>query len=255
MKRAALLALMILINIGCCKGPIRVGCRQSACEDNTGYPLSNATTWVIVGIGQSNLLGRGQSMPFPTNPLVTLTRDIPTGPAYYAASRIASAHGVHVILDECSESSTPIERWVPGGDRYERCVAETRELLKQPNTQLAGIFFYQGEADTRDHINTAWPREFEGLIRSFRSTFNAPTLPVIWAQLGMLGKESAQNHDTLEYWNEFKANQLAVSLPGYARMVTTEDQPVVDDVHHDYDANVVIGNRFADAWENLTYPQ
>jgi len=137
---------------------------------------------VIIAMGQSNILGRGNNTEFPSHPHVTQTRDLKTGPAYYAAYLLALDHpdwGITVV--QCAEGSTRLDpRWMPGGDRYERCIEET----KAQDGDLLAIMFYQGESDARyeGQIDPDWPEKFTFSMNYFKAAISQPNIPLIWAQ-------------------------------------------------------------------------
>lgn len=205
-------------------------------------PIAELRRVGVIGVpAQSNGVGRGENKEYPKHPRVTITRDLQTGPFYYAATLLADAHpDWHITLGQCGEGGTSIDRWVPGGDRYERCLAETKALQAQ-GIEIIALFGYQGEANARENagFDPLWPRKFEMLIASFRSSIGV-NAPLVWARLGQLNLNVQAFQDN---WALFKANQLTVSIPN-SKMIETEDQPTVDDVHHGFEANKIIGERF-----------
>lgn len=205
---------------------------------------------ILIGApGQSNLLGRGENTEYPYHSRVTLTRDIRTGPAYYAASRLADAHPTwHVTLVECAEGGVSIDAWLPGTFLYERCVSDTNAVKAATGGEIIGFFAYQGEANARGWATFSydWATKFAGIVTSLRTSLGT-SAPCIWAQLGQLGNgQSAEINTT---WTLFKQNQLNVVLSN-STMIFTDDQPVVDDCHHGTIANMIIGQRFYNALAN-----
>lgn len=240
-----LLITMLFSTVGC-KSLTRLidGREHTTQQTNVDLSLiSTSKTKIIVAMGQSNILGRGQTQEFPNNPHVTYTRDIHTGPAYYAASLLAYQYtDTQFIVVQCSEGGTSIDRWVKGGDRYDRCVQETNDAVAQTGAEIIGIMFYQGEANARDNasFDPSWPEKFMQLIGDFRNDTNTGMIPLIWAELGQLNDSNQSYQDN---WRLFKQNLGRVSI-FKSQMVKTDDQPTVDDVHHGYQANEVIGTRF-----------
>lgn len=223
--------------------PLPIG--GSIVTDNR-LSVSSTGNKIIILAGQSNMVGRGQSQQFDSHDRVSLTRDMRTGPGYYAGARLADAYpNWKITLVECAAGSTQISQWVQGGDHFLPCIQAVRDEQAKGG-DVIGMMFYQGESDARENFNPNWPNMFENMCLSFRNEFGKH-MPIVWAQIGLFDTRSQEVNAN---WNQFKKNQLTVMMPDSA-MVKTEDQPVVDDVHHDYWANQAIGERFYRAYLNL----
>lgn len=214
-----------------------------------GYSIPKKGPIIIVQWGQSNMIGTGQVMDFIPHPRVSTNMPRTIGPGYAMAMLLADAYpGLIVHIAQCAAKENAIENWMPGTPQYAMCIGLVQDVERRTGGQIIGLLAYQGESDTRDRLNLNWVSQFETLMASFRNDLGISNLPIVWARLGEYVTLDKQFQN---YWSTFKDNQLTVRLPPHSAMIETEDQPVIDDVHHDGPANEVIGDRFYRAYMNL----
>jgi hypothetical protein len=72
-----------------------------------------------------------------------------------------------------------------------------------------------------------------------------PTLPVVFAQIGPRPAEGFAE------WETVQAQQASIRLPATA-MITTDDLALQDVLHYTADSYQVIGQRFAEAYLQLS---
>lgn len=161
---------------------------------------------------------------------------------------------VVIGLIPCAKNSSAIGQWqrdLSDQALYGSCLKRARAA--SPMGQIAGILFFQGEADALDpnmypdpelHPSD-WSAWFTAFVNDFRKDVGGSDLPVVFAQLG----SNAATGD-FPNWNVVKQQQLSVQLPMTA-MITTDDLPLLDGLHFTVESYRIIGQRFAEAYWDL----
>lgn len=176
----------------------------------------------------------------------------------FARSLLEQQPDLIVGLIPCAKGDTAIHEWrqnLSDQSLYGSCLK--RIGAASTLGAVAGILFFQGEADALDPIRfpdrvlsaNTYQAEFTRLIHAWRTDLSRPHLPVVFAQIG--------NHTAPEYfanWTRVQEQQAAVSLPCVA-MITTDDLPLRDAVHYTTESYKVIGERFAKAYGRLMQTQ
>jgi hypothetical protein len=177
------------------------------------------------------------------------------GPALAFAAAVRAERPEMVIgLIPCAKSSSGIIEWQPSvSDQtlYGSCLKRARAA--SPMGHFAGILFFQGETDTIDAARfprfdphpTEWSALFSTFVNGMRQDLQAPELPVVFAQIAA---NTYPNEVT--YWEEVKEQQRSTQLP-HTAMITTDDLPLMDDLHFTADSYRIIGERFAAAYLEL----
>jgi hypothetical protein len=115
---------------------------------------------------------------------------------------------------------------------------------------MAGILFFQGEADAiapelyqeSELFPNQWGARFEGLVNDWRNDVGLPELPVVFAQIG-----TNTAPDIFINWAVVKEQQGSVEMP-FCVMITTDDLTLKDAVHFTPESYQIIGKRFAEAY-------
>jgi hypothetical protein len=109
--------------------------------------------------------------------------------------------------------------------------------------RLAGLLFFQGEADAVDRVRAdTYGARFTAFVEDLRRDLGRPRLPVVFAQIG-----STTTPDAFPSWQRVQQQQAAVHLPCMA-MIETADLPIRDNVHYTTESYQEIGRRFARAY-------
>jgi hypothetical protein len=232
---------------------------------------------IIILAGQSNMSGMGSLAELPTgfpvhadrlfiyansgnwthamepvdNPLgqvdpVSLDRAPGVGPGLALADHLAAIRpGRSVGLVPCACSGTSIDQWAPHQERttlYGSCLARAREAAAKG--RIRALVWYQGESDTHSTAQArAWPQKFASMVEAWRKDLNQPELPVVFTQIGPLGKRLSA---LLPAWQQMQELQAALRLPG-VNMVKTADLTIFDGVHLDTASQLRLGRRYAEA--------
>jgi len=190
------------------------------------------------------------------NQVDTVSADVDAGygPAFpFAQALIAQNNNQIIGLIPCARNGASITDWEKSpSDQslYGSCLKRVRAA--SPMGTVEGILFFQGEADAIDPTQfpslqpdaTAWAEKFATFAYNFRSDIGSPDLPLLYAQLG--------NPDDLEglpNWGDVQAQQESLQIPN-AQMIVTKDLPM-DGIHFTVDSYRVIGQRFADALQDV----
>lgn len=193
----------------------------------------------------------------PTNQVDAISRDkfAGFGPAFtFAQTLVLQDSNQFIGLIPCALSGSSITDWQRGlGDEtlYGSCLKRVRAA--SPMGNVAGILFFQGEADTIDPQQfpglqpdaQAWAEKFALFAYDFRQDIGRPNVPFVYAQLG-----SPEDLEGLPNWELVQQQQANIQIPNGA-MIETSDLPM-DGIHFTTESYEVIGQRYADAIAQLS---
>jgi hypothetical protein len=171
-------------------------------------------------------------------------------------SGLAMSFGIHLLRKHpdwrigfapCAMSGSSLEQWLPGTDLFENTVSKTRQALAACNSELTGILWHQGEADSKSmETATAYAVCFKKVIEAFRKEFNNEKLPVIAGELGYF---LAQNPQFPSYRIVNKALKETATAFVSADGLTDNDRN--DNTHFDTKSLRKLGIRYAESYINL----
>ena len=136
-------------------------------------------------IGQSNMAGRGEiekAMPIDNSRIYVLRNGRwqklfrPVNPdrafagvnlAESFAEIYAKEHNVDVGLIPCADGGTCLNQWRVGGLLYDNAVYQTR--LAERTSNVVGILWHQGEADSTVEFKKDYEPKFTEIINSLRN--------------------------------------------------------------------------------------
>ena len=234
--------------------------------------------------GQSNMSGRGTLLPttLSENPRIFLfgndyewhiaaepidnasgqvdrvSQDLDAGfsPGMSFATTLLK-HNPNLIIGliPCAKGGSGIAEWernLSDKTLYGSCLK--RSVAASSKGEIAGMLFFQGEADAlkpkpvakRPLFPYQWANKFSAFVSNFRQDLGLQNLPVVFAQIG-----SNKAPGLFVNWKPVQQQQKAVKLPS-AAMIVTADLPLNDSVHYTTKSYEIIGQRFADAFWQLT---
>ena len=101
----------------------------------------------------------------------------------FARSVLAAGACGEAGLVPCAVGSTPLERWLPGADLYQRAVSLAREAAREGTVKA--VLWHQGEQDSRGEADASgYCRRFVGMAQALRAELDDPALPVVVGELG-----------------------------------------------------------------------
>lgn len=123
---------------------------------------------------------------------------------------------------------------------------------REPETEIAGFFWMQGESDASS-AGTAngYRTNFTQFLQRVRNDLGRTNLPVVF------GRISNSTHPSMPYRSIVRAAQAIVDAADTnAAMVDTDDLPLnaSDNIHYTDAGLKVLGQRFARAWLTLACP-
>ena len=171
--------------------------------------------------------------------------DLGTSPGVAFARAVLEARPDAALgLVPCAKGATSIHDWARalGDDTlYGSCLK--RLGAAAPMGRIAGLLFFQGEADAMDPARAeAYGARFTSFLEDVRRDLGRPRLPVVFAQIG-----STTTPEAFPGWQRVQEQQAAVHLPCVA-MIETADLPLGDNVHYTTESYQEIGRRFARAY-------
>jgi hypothetical protein len=173
----------------------------------------------------------------------------------FATSLLKQKPELVIGLIPCAKGNTTIEQWqrsLSDATLYGSCLK--RAWAASPMGEIAGLVFFQGEADAvdpqqdldRSLFAFEYVMKFSDFVTGFRDDLARPKLPLVFAQIG-----SNTAPEAFINWQVVQDQQASVKL-SCAAMITTEDLPLGDPVHFSTDSYRIIGRRFAQTYLNLT---
>lgn len=188
-----------------------------------------------------------------------LGRELPgTSPGLSFATTLLDERPEMVVgLIPCAKGASTIYEWqrrLDDNTLYGSCLK--RIAAASTMGKVAGILFFQGEADaldpeSDDRLLSAhnYGERFSQFISDLRHDLGRPTLPIIFAQIG-----SHEAPEAFINWTVVQEQQASVELP-CVTMITTNDLPLHDGVHYTTESYQIIGERFAAAYVQLMQTQ
>jgi sialate O-acetylesterase len=150
---------------------------------------------------------------------------------------------VPVGLIPCAHGGTAIEEWSPAGRGRggESLYGSMYRRVQAVGGKVAGVLWYQGEADGKPALAPLYRARFEELIAAVRKDFGQPSLPFYYVQLGR-----HVNDANVAEWNLVQETQRRVetSIP-HVGMAVSIDLEMDDGIHIGTDGLVVLGRRLA----------
>ena len=165
---------------------------------------------------------------------------------YLSFARILRASlGYPIGLIQTSLGNSRLSQWNPAENPDAPLYQNLLHCVRLAGGQVRGMLWYQGESDTNPDLAESYERRFAQFVGRLRSDLNAPTLPIIVAQLNRYtGRQSPEEH---RGWSQVReAQRNARKLPNVA-VVPTLDLPLSDDCHTSPAGNLMLANRKADA--------
>jgi len=168
---------------------------------------------VFLLIGQSNMAGRGtlgqvEPIAHPdilmyregtwqqaVEPLHLDTERAGAGLAMsFALHLVEQCPGRRVGLIPAAQGGTPLWRWEPGADLYQRALEWTRPALEAGH--LRGLLWHQGENDALEmELAQTYFARFTGMIAALRADLGHVQAPLVVGELGhFLGDDARFGH-------------------------------------------------------------
>lgn len=242
-----------------------------------GCVLRHDVDDVYLLIGQSNMAGRGVLTPHnrvdtlrvrkwdekrcewieAVEPIVTDRTYSGAGLGASFGRAMADADRTVIGLVPAADGGTPLARWMPGKDLYERAVDMTRAALASGG-RLKGILWHQGCADAGSpDTATNYAARLVVMVRQLRKDLVAPDVPFVAGELGRFLKDFRgldPKHPMPELlWrtvNE-QIHQAVREIPN-AAVVSSEGLASKSDIlHFDTPSVRALGLRYADALKKI----
>ena len=213
---------------------------------------------IMLLIGQSNMAGRG--LPNEVDPIadgrIESFRDYQWKAAVEPLHNDKKTAGVglsmscasayleafpqaRVGLVPAAVGGTPLSRWMPGEDLYERALGIAQEALK--GGKLKAIFWHQGETDAQTlELAQSYGQRLAEMVSALRQALDATNVPFI---VGGLGDFLADHPTCVHYGLVNDALQnLNVDRCGFASAAGLGE---FDGIHFNSAALRLLGQRYA----------
>ncbi|NLP10383.1 sialate O-acetylesterase, partial [bacterium] len=159
------------------------------------------------------------------------------------AKELVKTTGVPIGLIPCAHGGTSMTQWDPD-KKNEAGHSLYGSMLRRFHAvggKVKGLLWYQGESDANRGDAPQFHDRFSRFIEAVRRDFNAPELPVYFAQISRIVTK-----DAFPYWDDIREQQrlCAAEIP-HCGMVSTLDLPLDDPVHISTPGHKRLGKRFA----------
>ncbi len=144
--------------------------------------------------------------------------------------------------------STPLDRWMPGADLYEGALAAADEAAM--NGTIKAVLWHQGEHDSKAETDaSSYSHRFTRMMTTLRERLDAPSLPVIF---GELGSYLAARPDFPHYRIvNAELRKIPDTLPHSALVSAEGLTDKGDSLHYDGRSLRTFGQRYAAAYLRL----
>ena len=213
---------------------------------------------IMLLIGQSNMAGRG--LPNEVDPIadgrIETFRDYQWKAAVEPLHNDKKTAGVELSMSCASAyleafpqarvglvpaavGGTPLSRWMPGEDLYERALGIAQEALKRG--KLKAILWHQGETDAQTlELAQSYGQRLAEMVSALRQALDATNVPFI---VGGLGDFLADHPTCVHYGLVNDALQnLNVDRCGFASAAGLGE---FDGIHFNSAALRLLGQRYA----------
>lgn len=155
-------------------------------------------------IGQSNMAGRGKvtdanrlsservwkwtadgTWAEGVEPIHYDRKTVGAGPGLAFARVLADADpSLEIGLIPCAEGGSPLARWQPGKDLYNRALKRARAALATGGT-LKGILWHQGETDSWKRADAeSYAARLTNMVTGLRTALGTPYVPFLAGEVG-----------------------------------------------------------------------
>lgn len=161
------------------------------------------------------------------------------------ARRLKHALGHPIGLIPAALGGSPLSAWNrrENGVLFENMLA----YLRDAGGRCRGMLWYQGCSDTGPAESATYGARFAEMVADLRRTLGEPALPVVTVQLNRhIGTPPGEPGNA--GWDAVREaqRQAARRIPGVC-VISTLDLALSDGIHNNSSANLVIGQRMADA--------
>lgn len=242
--------------------------KEWAWRGDTRRFLAVGEVWVLAG--QSNVSGYG-APPYPDEPEIGIhlfgqdghwrlaahpLHDGTAGrfqelvqpyvpghsPFLHFAKRLKQVLGRPIGLIPAALGGSALQAWMPGAPLQQAMLHLVREARIQP----AGLIFGQGESDAKGQASDSYGERFSEALAGWREALGNRDLPVITYQLGRYYSKNPGEDDAA--WSRVReAQRRAAKAENRLAVLPALDLTLTDTIHFSSAANVLLGERFAEA--------
>ena len=170
-----------------------------------------------------------------------------------------SLSGVPIGLIPCAHAGTSMEQWSPnlcdeGGNSL---YGATLQRFHSVGNKVAGILWYQGEAEASPELVAQYSERMTALVDAFRADFKQPDLPFYYVQIGrVLQAESLGWTWNRDGWHEIRERQRVWRTNNaHTEMVASIDLELDDLIHIGTQGLKRLGKRLARAVTGQRTPE
>ena len=180
----------------------------------------------------------------------------------FAEALVAREPAAMVGLIPCAVGGSPIRAWQKSEGRslYDRAIQRAKLTLEKGppgRTRICGALWLQGESDSTEELLPRYQDQLLKLVDNLRADLQQPDLPFIACTIGsFIGQRPKQQFPKWTRWTDI--NEVLLALPGQRPRTACVDARdlktghIGDFTHYDTPSQLIIGQRFADKYFQIT---
>ncbi len=185
----------------------------------------------------------------PDAPRVQPNRFKGVGPGVAFGQDLHKRTGVPQGLIACAHGGTNMDQWDPRSKKAkgQSLYGAMYRRFKKNGGAVAGVFWYQGCADSQPDKAPCYTQKMKKLVRAMRRDFKDPRLPIVTVQISRTTRLGDP-----QWWTSIREQQRC--LPKHINnlaVVPAVDLPLTDTVHLSGQAQNILGKRCAEAMQVL----
>lgn len=153
--------------------------------------------------------------------------------------------GYPIGLLQTSLGGSPLSQWEPAENGH--LYASMMEVIRSQGGKIKGVLWYQGCSDIDPEPSRTYEKRFTAMLQTFREEMGEE-VPWITVQLNRRLNDAEKMPESDDGWGRIREaqRQCARKLPGVS-VVPATDFGLSDGIHNSASANVVLGERMAEA--------
>ena len=148
-----------------------------------------------------------------------------------------------------ARGGSSLDQWMPGNENFERAIGLFERAAKNnPNIEVGGILWHQGEADSaKAETSRTYGERFLKTINGFRERLCAPEAPVVAGELGRYPSLTPYSRERDTVVNQTKE---AISSLKNAAFASSEGL-ICEGLHFDTESIREFGVRYANEYLDI----
>lgn len=169
------------------------------------------------------------------------------GPGIYIGRRMYELTGIPQGLIPCAFGGTNLDDWSPDNHTSFSMYDSMLRRFRENGSHAAGVFWYQGEAQSSPEHAETFTADMQKLISAIRRDFGDSALPFVQAQIAVSHTAHGYEDAKMIFWHKIRELQrnLPEVIPG-CYTVSTANATFEDSLHIDARSQEMTGRTMAE---------